>query len=132
MRGRTGSDASGSPRVAGHPAVWFGAWLKAKRRERRIVARLFAGQVGLSAAKYAEVEAGVISWLNQGHERALPGALALSDEDAAVFRALLDAAKGAPTLRFTDVFTREQLEPCRPMPPEVKETILDCVFAPLR
>lgn len=46
-----------------HPAVKLGRWLKQRRQQAGLVARVFAGQIELSPAEYAEAEGGVVRWL---------------------------------------------------------------------
>ncbi len=122
-----------------HPAINLGIWLKSRRQQRGMVARVFAGQVELAPAKYAELEAGVARWLCARQEQLIPQVLGLSKEEAGVFAALLAKARAAKPLEFADLFTREQLEPARlrhakrqQLTAEAKDKILDAVFRPLQ
>jgi transcriptional regulator with XRE-family HTH domain len=122
-----------------HPAVQLGAWLKARRQRAGIVLRVFAGQIGLSPAEYAEAEAGVVRWLGEEQAATIPQVLGLSASERKQFQALLADARSATPLEFDDLFTREQLEPVRLRHAEgkraavrAKNEILDAVFAPLR
>jgi hypothetical protein len=120
------------------PAIELGIWLKSQRQRHGVVARVFAGQIELSPAKYAELEAGVVRWLEARQEKLIPQVLGLDAEEAGKFGALLTKARSAKPLEFTDVFTREQLEPVRlrqakrkQLTGETKNQILDAVFQPL-
>ena len=122
-----------------HPAKDLGAWLKARRRQQSLVLRIFAGQIELSPAEYVEAEAGVVRWLGEVQETAIPHVLGLSATERKQFLTLLDKARAAEPLEFDDVFTREQLEPVRlrhakgkPAAGRAKKEILDAVFAPLK
>jgi len=121
-----------------HPAIELAAWLKTQRKLRGIVARVFAGQLELAPAKYAELEAGVVRWLSARQEELIPQVLGLSKDEVGVFTALLAKARAAEPLEFADIFTREQLEPVRlrqnkrqQLTTAAKEQILDAVFQPL-
>ena len=101
--------------------------------------RVFAGQIGLSPAEYAEAEAGVVRWLGEEQAATIPQVLGLSASERKQFQALLADARSATPLEFDDLFTREQLEPVRLRHAEgkraavrAKNEILDAVFAPLR
>jgi hypothetical protein len=122
-----------------HPAVELGHWLKVHRRKRGLVARVFAGQIELSAAQYAEVEAGVVRWLGATQERLIPEVLALSDSEKSEFEEHLVAARAARPLEFHDLFKREQLDPVRlrhktrqQLDARTRQRIVDAVMAPLR
>lgn len=122
-----------------HPAKEFGKWLKAKRKHAKIVSRVFAGQISLSPAQYCEVEAGIVHWLKRPHEKLICDVLALDIRDTGMFERLLENARQASPLEFSDVFTREQLEPMRASSPfgkqlteAKKNAILDAVFTPLQ
>jgi transcriptional regulator with XRE-family HTH domain len=122
-----------------HPAVQLGAWLKARRQRAGMVLRVFAGQIELSPAEYAEAEAGVVRWLGEEQVAAIPQVLGLSASERKQFQALLAEARAAKPLQFSDLFTREQLEPVRlrhakgkQAAVRAKNEILDAVFAPLR
>ncbi len=121
-----------------HPAVQFGEWLRSKRKEKDIVARVFAGRIQLSPAQYAEVEAGIVHWLNEKQESLVTIMLDLQDDELAEFSHKLFLAKEAPSLKFDDVFTHEQLEPARcstkeneVITDEKRIAILKAVFTPL-
>jgi hypothetical protein len=112
--------------------------LKTQRKQRGIVARVFAGQIELSPARYAELEAGVARWLEARQEELIPQVLGLSKEETSKFAALLVCARASKPLEFGDVFTREQLEPVRlrqnkrqQLTTAIKEQIVDAVFQPL-
>ena len=123
-----------------HPAVQFGAWLKNKRRESGVIARIFAGRIDLSPAEYAEVEAGVgiIRWIQAKQEALITMMLKLDENGEAELNRMLSAAKAEKCLEFGDVFSRDQLDPVRcstdgnEQIDEVKrKAILDAVFKPL-
>jgi transcriptional regulator with XRE-family HTH domain len=121
-----------------HPAKELGAWLKARRQRQGLVVRVFAGQIELSPAEYAEAEAGVVRWIGLDQERLIGQALALAGADRQEFLKLLAAARAATPLEFSDIFTRKQLEPVRlrregrkRLTESDKKDILDAVFAPL-
>ena len=121
-----------------HPAVQFGRWLRRKRRERDLTARVFAGRISLSHAEYAEVEAGIIRWIGEKQERLISLLLGLDDQEEAELNLGLRLARGESLLSFGDVFTREQLAPARcctrngkQITAEMKEAILNAVFTPL-
>lgn len=110
-----------------HPAKELGAWLKTRRQQQDMVLRVFAGQIELSPAEYAEAEAGVVRWLGEEQETLIPQVLGLSTPERRQFLALLDKARSAEPLEFADIFTREQLEPVRLR--HAKKEILEAVFA---
>jgi len=83
------------------------------RQARKIIARVFAGQVGLSPGEYAEVEAGVVRWVHEKQEHLISVLLDMDGDAIAKFNYLLSQAREAGSLRFDDVFTREQLSPSR-------------------
>ena len=122
-----------------HPAKELGAWLKTHRQRQSMVLRVFAGQIELSPAEYAEAEAGVVRWLGATQETAIPQVLGISAPERKQFQALLAKARAAEPLEFDDLFAREQLEPVRlrhtkgkQAAARAKKEILDAVFAPLR
>lgn len=125
-----------------HPAKELGAWLKMRRQQQGMVLRVFAGQIELSPAEYAEAEAGVVRWLGQEQETLIPQVLGLSSTERREFLTLLEKARTAEPLEFEDIFSREQLEPVRlRLVPQrrdkqaaarAKKEILDAVFAPLK
>ncbi len=122
-----------------HPAKELGEWLKARRQKQGLVLRVFAGQIELSPAEYAEAEAGVVRWLSEEQATLIPQVLALSAPERKQFLARLAKARVAQPLEFKDIFTREQLEPARlrhargrQAAARAKKEILDAVFAPLR
>src|SRR5437763_11235344 len=96
-----------------HPAKELGAWLKKCRQHEGLVLRVFAGQIELSPAEYAEAEAGVVRWLGKEQESLIIEVLGLSPSERKEFLALLAKAHAAEPLEFEDIFTREQLEPVR-------------------
>jgi hypothetical protein len=121
-----------------HPAVQFGAWLKNTRRESGVVARVFAGRIGLSPAEYAEVESGVIRWIGNKQELLIPLMLKLDDNCEAELNHKLSLARDGKHLEFSDVFSRDQLAPARcstsgdkQIDEQKREAILDAVFTPL-
>jgi len=121
-----------------HPAKELGAWLKARRQQHGLVARVFAGQIELGPAEYAEAEAGVVRWIGQEQEGLICQVLTLSPAERQEFLRLLAQARTAKPLEFADIFTREQLEPVRlrcegrkRMTRADKKAIVDAVFAPL-
>jgi len=121
-----------------HPAQELGAWLKTRRQRQGFVARVFAGMLELSPAEYAEAEAGVVRWLTAEQEQLIPQVLALSEAERAEFKDLLAQARAAKPLEFSDLYTREQLEPVRlrrdgrkRLTKEDKDAILDAVFTRL-
>jgi transcriptional regulator with XRE-family HTH domain len=124
--------------TSSHPAVRLGAWLKAARRAKGLVKRAFAEAIHLTPAKYTEVEAGVISWLDEKREEAITTVLQLAGEALREFESKLNAARAVARLTFSDIFTRDQLMPLRSRLhsdraiQEMERTlILDAVFAPL-
>jgi len=92
-----------------HPAKELGAWLKTRWQRQGMVLRVFAGQIGLSPAEYAEAEAGVVRWLGQEQEALVPQVLALSPPERKHFMTILVRARAVEPLEFDDIFTREQL-----------------------
>jgi hypothetical protein len=121
-----------------HPAKELGAWLKSLRQRHGFVARVFAGQIELSPAEYAEAEAGVVRWIGAEQEGLICQVLALSQAERREFEKRLADARTAKPLEFEDLFTREQLEPVRlrregrkPLTKGEKNAIVDAVFAPL-
>jgi hypothetical protein len=126
------------PDVLNHPAVQFGRWLRNVRRERRVVARVFAGRVELSPAKYAEVESGIIEWIGGKQESHIPVMLDFNPNQESQFREMLATARELPPLTFSDVYSREEMAPARcctadgrQIDAATKEAILDAVFKPL-
>lgn len=124
--------------LADHPAVIFGEWLCAKRKEKRIIAREFARRVRLTSAEFAEVEAGVVMWIEESQERLIPLMLGLSTDEEADYQHKLFLAREANGLKFEDIFTRDQLAPTRcctkdgnPITEQQANKILDAVFTPL-
>jgi transcriptional regulator with XRE-family HTH domain len=122
-----------------HPAKELGAWLKQRRQEQSLVLRVFAGQIELSPAEYAEAEAGVVRWLGEEQQTAIPQVLGLSAPERKAFLSLLAKARAAEALEFDNLFTRKQLEPVRlrhargkQAAARAKNEILDAVFAPLK
>jgi hypothetical protein len=121
-----------------HPAVQLGDWLKAKRREKGIIARVFAGRIRLSPSKYAEVESGIVKWIGEMQENLIAVLLDFSADQQQEFAHLLFLAREAGPLEFSDIFTKEQLSPTRcctvdgkQLTPQLAEQILDAVFTPL-
>lgn len=121
-----------------HPAKQLGAWLKARRQRQGFVARVFAGQIELGPAEYAEAEAGIVRWIGHDQEGLICQVLTLSPAERQEFFKLLAQARAGRPLEFADIFTREQLEPVRlrcegrkRMTKADKEAIVDAVFAPL-
>jgi transcriptional regulator with XRE-family HTH domain len=119
-----------------HPAVRLGRWLKLARMAKGLVKRVFAGQILLTPSRYSEVEAGVSTWIKNPQESAIIDVLDLASEKLEQFMKLLNEARKAFQLSFSNLFTREQLEPvrCRHFnnlitPSEIdKEAILNAVF----
>jgi transcriptional regulator with XRE-family HTH domain len=121
-----------------HPAKELGAWLKARRRSQGFVARVFAGQIELGPAEYAEAEAGVVRWIGQDQERLICQVLSLTPSDRQHFLKLLAQARAAKPLEFSDIYTRKQLEPVRlrcdgrkRLTKAARKEIVDAVFEPL-
>jgi len=120
-----------------HPAVKLGRWLKAARQKKGFVKRSFAGQISLTPAQYTEVEAGVARWLGERQRRAIRLVLDLDGKDRKTFKHLVEATRKSIILSFSNVFSREELEPIRyrwndksKKPGEFeKEAILNAVFA---
>lgn len=119
-----------------HPAVRLGRWLKAARYTKGLVKRVFAGQILLTPARYSEVEAGVVKWIQQPQKSAIIEVLDLVDAKLEQFVKLLEEAYKQISLTFANLFTREQLEPvrCRHNDSRItpnaidKEAILNAVF----
>jgi transcriptional regulator with XRE-family HTH domain len=121
-----------------HPGKLFGEWLRARRQKKGLIARVFAGQIDLTPAKYAEVEFGIVKWLDHDKPAKAAEALDLSDHEREEMHAALTAAKGSPSLKFQELFTREELAPVRcstrgnkQLTADEKELLLDAVFAEL-
>ena len=120
-----------------HPAVRFGEWLKAHRRKTGVVMRVFANQVSLSPAQYAEVELGITHWVGKEQEKLIAETLKLPTEDKKRLKEMLAKARSKEDLTLGDIYTREQLEPVRARSENGKptsksnEAILDAVFTPL-
>jgi len=121
-----------------HPAKELGAWLKTRRQRHGLVARVFAGQIELGPAEYAEAEAGVVRWIGPDQEGLICQMLALSQAERQEFLKLLTEARTAKPLEFSDLYTRKQLEPVRlrrdgrkRLTAADKKAIVDAVFAPL-
>ena len=121
-----------------HPAKELGAWLKGRRQRQGFVARVFAGQIELAPAEYAEAEAGVVRWIEQEQERLICQVLTLSAAEREQLLLLLAQARSAKPLEFADIFVRKQREPVRlrregrkRLTEADKNAILDAVFAPL-
>lgn len=121
-----------------HPAKELGVWLKTRRQQQGFVARVFAGQIELSPAEYAEVESGVVRWLGADQELLIPQVLGLSVSERQTFLKLIAQARAAKPLEFSGIFTRRRLEPVRlrrddrkRLSTADKENILEAVFAPL-
>jgi transcriptional regulator with XRE-family HTH domain len=120
-----------------HPAVKLGRWLRLARQKKGLVKRSFAGQIALTPAQYSEVEAGVVRWLGERQRRAIRLVLDLNGKDRRTFNQLIEATRKSITLSFSNVFSREELEPIRyrwndksKKPGEFeKEAILNAVFA---
>lgn len=105
--------------------------------EAGIVMRVFAGQIGLSPAEYAEVELGIVRSLGKDAESKIVETLELTDEQSQRFAELLTDAIGAPPLSLEDIYSREQLEPVRTrsangqLDEKTRTELLDAVFTPL-
>jgi transcriptional regulator with XRE-family HTH domain len=120
-----------------HPAITLGRWLKTARQSKGFVKRVFALQIGLTPTKYTEVEAGVVRWIGDTQRAAIVTVLQLTEEAVRNFLDLLKAAEKTFALSFSNVFSREDLEPIRfRFKDRVhrarefdKETILNAVFA---
>ena len=130
--------SSGKLHAMRHPAVELGSWIKLRRQKLGVVARVFAGQIDVSPAEYAELEAGVVRWLGREQERLIPHVLGLSAEEHRRFTELLARARAAKPLEFSDIFSRGQLEPVRLREPNGKKltaaskrAIIDAVFTPI-
>jgi hypothetical protein len=126
------------PAMSDHPAVQFGVWMREKRRASGVVARVFAGRIGLSPAEYAELESGVISWLGEKQENLIPMMLRFREDEVAEFNRQLYLAREAGSLTFGEIFSREQLAPTRcctvggaQIDATKREAILNAVFTPL-
>lgn len=126
--------------ITQHPAVQFGSWLKSKRRESGVVARIFAGRIDLSPAEYAEVEAGanITRWIKSKQEALIAIMLKLDGDSEAEFNNKLSLAREANSLGFGDVFTRDQLAPVRcstdgncQIDEQKRQAIIEAVFTPL-
>ena len=123
--------------ISTHPAVLLGHWLRSARQSKNIVKRLFAGQILLNPSEYTEMEAGVIRWLKEPQRRAIIAALDLAGKELEKFNELLTNARKATQLSFSNLFSREELEPIRyryndnfVKPDEMtKEVILNAVFS---
>lgn len=121
-----------------HPGIVFGAWLKAKRQAKGVIARIFAGQIWLSPSKYAEVEVGVVGWIGEKQAKIIPILLELADVEIENFNKMLQAAKGAVKLTFESIFKKDDLKPVRAAHTQGKQitleeetALLEIVFRPL-
>jgi len=121
-----------------HPGIAFGAWLKAKRQARGIIARIFAGQIWLSPAQYAEVEVGVVGWVGDKQDKLIPLSLDFEQPDHSMFKKLLKLARAGLQLTFDKIFTPEELKPVRAAHSQGKQmtkleedALLALVFKPL-
>jgi hypothetical protein len=119
-------------------AIRLGEWLKSKRQEKKIIARVFAGKVRLTPAEYAEVEAGLVHWINARQELLIVTALQMDYNSEAEFADLLNQARRGKQLKFSDRFTKAQLAPMRccdkedqQLTPQKSEQILEAVFTEL-
>jgi len=126
------------PDVKDHPAVQFGAWLKGKRRESGVVARVFAGRIDLSPAEYAEVESGIIDWIGDKQENKISLMLQFNENDQATFNHKLYLAREASHLTFADVYSEDELSPARcctvdgkQIDAATRQAIIKAVFTPL-
>src|SRR5258708_7621612 len=124
--------------ILDHPAVQFGEWLKRKRRESGVVARVFAGRIDLSPAEYAEVESGIIHWIGGIQEMRIPLLLRLDEQGQADFNRMLSMAREQKDLEFADVYSEEELAPARcctvggkQIDEETRKAIIKAVFTPL-
>ena len=124
--------------VKDHPGVQFGQWLKAKRCATKVVARVFAGRIGLSPAEYAEVESGIVYWIGEKQERLIPLLLHLDENQEAKFNYKLRLAKDAKSLSFAEVYGEAELAPARcctidgkQIDETTREAIIKAVFTPL-
>lgn len=124
--------------ISNHPATELGAWIKARRQKQGYVARVFAGMIELSPAEYAEAEAGIARWFGAEQQQLIPQVLGLNEAERAEFGRLLAEANAAKPLAFSDLFSREQLEPVRlrrdgrkRLTKDDKNAILEAVFTPL-
>jgi hypothetical protein len=80
------------------PAKELGAWLKGHRQRAGLVTRVFAGQIELSPAEYAEAEAGVVRWIGAEQARLICHVLALDAAERNQFDKLLAEARAAKAL----------------------------------
>ncbi len=126
------------PEIADHPAIRFSQWLKGKRRESGIVARVFAGQIDLSPAEYAEVESGIVSWIGEKQETLIPLLLAMDENTEAEFNYQLRLAREETELEFADIYSEEELAPARcctvdgkQIDESTRKAIIKAVFTPL-
>jgi transcriptional regulator with XRE-family HTH domain len=121
-----------------HPGKTLAGWLKEKRQRKGFSARVFAGRIGLSPAKYAEVEVGIVKWIEERQQLLISKILDFTPDDDAFLNHHLYLSGEAGHLKFDEIFTREQLAPARlcnfkgeRLTPEKREAILDAVFTPL-
>jgi hypothetical protein len=124
--------------ILDHPAVQFGEWLKCKRRKSGVVARVFAGRIDLSPAEYAEVESGIIHWIGEIQEMRIPLLLGLDEDAEAEYNRILSAARNQAELKFSDVYSEEELAPARcctnkggQIDEETRKAIIKAVFTEL-
>ena len=125
-------------KIDNHPAVRLGTWLKDQRKAMNCNARVFAGMILLSPAEYAEVEAGVVKWIGVRQQLLIATVLNLPENIKNQFDQLILDAQHAKSLKFSDIFTKEQLAPIRLCQPDGKqltkedrEAILRAVFTEL-
>jgi len=124
--------------ISNHPAVTLGNWLRKQRIAAGYNARVFAGRLLLSPAEYAEVESGVVKWVGERQHLLIITILRLPQHIENQFSGMLNTAKAAAPLRFSDIFSRKQLAPVRLCKPDGKqitreesEAILEAVFTEL-
>src|SRR5690349_53582 len=96
-----------------HPALDLANWLKTSRQHKGIVKRVFAVKIGLTPAQYTELEAGVARWIGDTQREAIAAVLELTGEQLQRFTKMVKLAQQAFALSFSNLFTRQDLEPMR-------------------
>ena len=124
--------------VMEYPAVLFGQWLKSKRCATRVVARVFAGRIGITPAQYAEVESGIVDWIGEKQERLIPLLLHLDENEEAEFNHTLRMAREQTSLSFAQIYSEDELAPARcctidgkQIDEKTRTAIIKAVFTPL-
>jgi hypothetical protein len=117
----------------------LGNWIRKARRELKLTPSFVANEIKLAHSAYAEVELGIVKWIDSLRVTLLSQVLQLKTEAAKTLRSMVEAASKATPVKFEQIFTREDLKPVRLRTldsfraPKEKESekLLDAVFQPL-